>query len=139
MHIMRVSVYVCVFNMSNLNGNGQRDAGSVMKSKMSGISSATRIRSIRRGRGLTGLHWRGFGRRPVEIRLCMIRPNWLEWGKPLSSTREGHQMARNLTGSCMNIGLNLTKMDLHRQASFYANYYDLYFPFPFFLFLTYIF
>ena len=109
--------YVCVFNMSDLNGNEQRDAGSDMRSKMSGISSATRIRSIRRGRGLTELQWRGFGKRPAETRQFMIRPSWLAWGKPLSSTRDAHQMARKVTGSCMSIGLNLMKMDLHRQAS----------------------
>lgn len=67
--------YVCVLNMSDLNGNEQRDAGSDMRSKMSGISSATRIRSIRRGRGLTELQWRGFGKRLAETRQCMIRPS----------------------------------------------------------------
>lgn len=47
-------------------------------------------------------------------------------------------MARKVTGSCMSIGLNLMKMDLHRQASsnihIYATYTIIYVPFPF---LTY--
>lgn len=114
-----VCIYVCewIYRVSDLNGNWQRDAGSVMRSKMSGISLATRIRSIRQGQGLIEQPWPGFGRRQAGTRLCMIRLNSLAWGKPSSSTRAVHQMDRKLTGSCMNTGLNLRKMDRHRQAS----------------------
>ncbi|GFY87985.1 vascular related NAC-domain protein 1 [Actinidia rufa] len=46
--------------VSDVDGELQRDAELVMKSKTSGISSATRTRNIRRGRGPTERLWRGF-------------------------------------------------------------------------------
>lgn len=72
-------IWMCVWvnTISDVNGNGQRDAGSGMKSKMSGISSATRIRSIQQGRGLIEQPWLGFGRRQAGTRQCMTRPNSL--------------------------------------------------------------
>jgi len=53
----------------------QIDAGSGTKSRMSGISSATKIKSIQQGRELIELPWLGFGRLQEETKQCMTRQN----------------------------------------------------------------
>lgn len=51
----------------------QRDAGSGMKSRMSGIFSAIKIKSIQQGQEPTELPWLGFGKLQEEIKQFMIR------------------------------------------------------------------
>ena len=53
----------------------QRDVRSDMKSRMSGISSATKTRSTQLGRGLTEQPWLGSGRQPEETKQCTISQN----------------------------------------------------------------
>ena len=53
-------------------GDEQRDAGSDMRSKTSGISLATRIRSIQQGQELTEQPWLVFGKQQGETKRCMI-------------------------------------------------------------------
>jgi len=48
-----------------------------MKSRTSGISLATRIRSIQRGQGLIEQPWLAFGRRPGETSQFMTKQNSL--------------------------------------------------------------
>ena len=62
-------------NDIDLNYNGQIDAGSGMKNRTSGISSATRIKNIRPGRGLIEQRWPGFGRRRDETKRSMTKRN----------------------------------------------------------------
>ncbi|MBA0688300.1 hypothetical protein Goari_006100 [Gossypium aridum] len=50
----------------------KRDVGSDMRSKRSGISSATRIRSIQQGLGPTEQPWLVSGKQRGETRRCMI-------------------------------------------------------------------
>ena len=59
--------------MSNIVNDVQKDAGSDMKSRMSGTSLATRTRSIRQGQGLIEQPWLAFGRLPGEARQCMTK------------------------------------------------------------------
>jgi len=63
--------------MCNIFNDVQKDAGSDMKSRTSGISLATRIRSIQRGQGLIEQPWLAFGRRPGETSQFMTKQNSL--------------------------------------------------------------
>ena len=61
--------------MYNIVCDVQRDAGSDMRSRMSGTSLATRIRSTQQGQGLIEQPWLASGRLPGETRQCMTKQN----------------------------------------------------------------